>query len=192
MRSSDSAWSGRDLDVSDVADVAEEEIDLDVVSEPYKKKLSGKKIVLYIVLPILLLGGGGLSLLLSGVFEGDHDKPAAASHSAQADGAEMPLKTVFFDLPELLVNLNSTGRRPNFLKMKVSLELNSEMDVSRVRELSPRIIDNFQVYLRELRVEDLRGSAGIYRLREELLARVNSAVRPTKVRDVLFRDMLVQ
>ena len=54
------------------------------------------------------------------------------------------------------------------------------------------MVDNFQVYLRELRVEDLRGSAGIYRLREELLARVNSAVRPTKVKDVLFKEMLVQ
>ena len=103
-----------------------------------------------------------------------------------------PLKTVFFDSPEMLVNLNSTGRRPNFLKMSVSLELMSDLDVIRVRDLSPRIIDNFQVYLRELRVENLRGSAGIYRLREELLARVNSPVRPTKVKDVLFRDMLVQ
>lgn len=178
--------------MSDVADVAEEEIDLDIDSEPYKKKLSGKKIVLYIVLPILFLGGGGAGVLLSGVLDGGHEEPAAVSHSAQAEGPTVPAKTVFFDLPELLVNLNSTGRRPNFLKMKVSLELASEMDASRVRELSPRIIDNFQVYLRELRVEDLRGSAGIYRLREELLARVNSAVRPTKVRDVLFRDMLVQ
>jgi flagellar FliL protein len=110
----------------------------------------------------------------------------------QEGSTPAPLKTVFYDLPELLVNLNSTGRRPNFLKMSVSLELSSEMDLNRVREFSPRIIDNFQVYLRELRVEDLRGSAGLYRLREELLARVNTAVRPTKVKDVLFRDMLVQ
>jgi flagellar protein FliL len=56
----------------------------------------------------------------------------------------------------------------------------------------PRIIDNFQVYLRELRVEDLRGSGGIYRLREELLTRVNAATAPAKVVDVLFKEMLVQ
>ena len=92
----------------------------------------------------------------------------------------------------MLVNLNSSGRRPNFLKMKVSLELTNEKDIIRVREFSPRIIDKFHVYLRELRVEDLKGSAGMYRLREELLARVNTAVRPTIVKDLLFRDMLVQ
>jgi flagellar FliL protein len=56
----------------------------------------------------------------------------------------------------------------------------------------PRIIDNFQVYLRELRLDDLRGSAGIYRLREELLMRVNTAAQPVHVKDVLFREMLVQ
>jgi flagellar protein FliL len=64
--------------------------------------------------------------------------------------------------------------------------------VARLQAVMPRVIDNFQVYLRELRVEDLRGSAGVYRLREELLVRVNSAAAPVKVRDVLFKEMLVQ
>ena len=61
-----------------------------------------------------------------------------------------------------------------------------------IEEMMPRIVDNFQVYLRELRVEDLKGSAGMYRLREELLKRVNVAVAPVKVNDVLFKEMLVQ
>jgi flagellar FliL protein len=30
------------------------------------------------------------------------------------------------------------------------------------------------------------------RLREELMARVNNAVKPAKVNDVLFKEMLVQ
>ena len=47
-------------------------------------------------------------------------------------------------------------------------------------------------FTRELRVEDLRGSAGVQRLREELLMRVNTAVHPIEVRDVLFKEMLVQ
>ena len=100
--------------------------------------------------------------------------------------------SVFYDLPDLLVNLNSNGRKASFLKMSVSLELEDQADVTRLQAVMPRIIDNFQVYLRELRVEDLRGSSGIYRLREELLARVNAAAAPVKVKDVLFKEMLVQ
>ena len=183
--------SARDKAVSDGAtDAVDGEIDLDEDFEPEKKKLSGKKIVLFFVLPILLLGGGAAGVMFSGLL--DSGEPARkAAHGAPAGPVELGA-TVFFDLPEMLVNLNSTGRRPNYLKMKVSLELENEIDITRMRTLSPRIIDNFQVYLRELRVEDLRGSAGIYRLREELLARVNAAVQPTKVKDVLFKDMLVQ
>ena len=56
----------------------------------------------------------------------------------------------------------------------------------------PRVVDNFQVYLRELRLEDLGGSAGLFRLKEELLFRVNRAVDPVQVTDILFREMLVQ
>lgn len=152
-----------------------------------KKRLSGKKIVLFFVLPVIILIGAGAGLMLSGVFGGEE---AAVEESQKA--AAPVTDAVFFDLPEMLVNLNTAGRRPVFLKMKVSLELTDEKDAPRLKSLSPRIIDNFQVYLRELRVDDLRGSAGIYRLREELLARVNAAVRPSVVKDVLFKEMLVQ
>jgi flagellar FliL protein len=92
----------------------------------------------------------------------------------------------------MLVNINTAGRTKNFLKIKVSLELNNEADINRVENVLPRIVDNFQVYLRELRLEDLQGAAGVYRLREELLNRVNAAVRPAQVKDVLFQEMIVQ
>jgi flagellar FliL protein len=92
----------------------------------------------------------------------------------------------------MLVNLNSTGRKASFLKLSVSLEVGSDADRAALTQLQPRVIDNFQVYLRELRIEDLRGSAGLQRLREELLMRVNAATYPTVVRDVLFKQMLVQ
>lgn len=170
-------------------DVVDGEIDLDEDFVPDKKKLSGKKIVLFFVLPLLLLGGGAAGVMYFDLLGGGSGQRAP---TAAADQPPVQARTIFFDLPEMLVNLNSTGRRPNFLKMKVSLELASDRDIERLRMLSPRIIDTFQVYLRELRVEDLRGSAGIYRLREELLARVNAEVRPIQVRDVLFKEMLVQ
>lgn len=172
-----------------VSDDLDTEDDVDAEDgESTNKKFSGKKIVLFFVLPVFLLVGTGAGLMLSGVFGGGEEE--AQDQAAAAVVA--PVDAVFFHLPEMLVNLNTNGRRPVFLKMSVSLEVSSEADIPRLKSLSPRIIDNFQVYLRELRVEDLRGSAGIYRLREELLARVNAAVRPTKVKDVLFKEMLVQ
>ncbi|MGO8914350.1 MAG: flagellar basal body-associated FliL family protein [Stellaceae bacterium] len=144
---------------------------------------------------LLLLVGGGLLLLLvtGGVLyvTGIADKFIGHKEPEKVAEKQLPPPS-FYDLPDLLVNLNTNGRKASFLKLSVSLELEHAEDLPRLQAVMPRVVDNFQVYLRELRVEDLRGSGGIYRLREELLARVNSAAAPVKVVDVLFKEMLVQ
>jgi flagellar FliL protein len=48
------------------------------------------------------------------------------------------------------------------------------------------------MYLRAVRPEELEGTQGVYRIKEELLARTNEAVRPAQVRSVLIRELLVQ
>jgi flagellar FliL protein len=150
---------------------------------------NGKKLILFVVLPLLLLGGGGGAAYFLGLLD------PMLGMVGQVEQEEPDLDTgpsVFYELPEMLVNLNSAGKKANFLKILVSLELDSPESVHEVEAVLPRIVDSFQVYLRELRIDDLRGSAGLYRLREELLLRVNAAVEPVKVKDVLFKEMLVQ
>ena len=78
------------------------------------------------------------------------------------------------------------------MKIRISLELASARDKAKMDTIMPRVIDNFQTYLRELRISDLKGSAGMYRLREELLVRVNAAAAPARIKDVLFKEMLIQ
>ena len=64
--------------------------------------------------------------------------------------------------------------------------------MTEVTPLLPRVEDAFQVFVRELRASDLEGSAGVYRLREELLRRVNVALHPVRVDAVLFKEIVVQ
>jgi flagellar FliL protein len=152
------------------------------------KPAGGRKKLIFMVggVVLLLAAGGGA------YFFGLLDRFIGHKEQVVETAAPAPKQAVFFDLPDLLVNLNGAGRKASFLKLSVSLELDKQDDVARLQAVLPRIIDNFQVYLRELRVEDLRGSGGIYRLREELLTRVNAAASPIKVTDVLFKEMLVQ
>ena len=103
-----------------------------------------------------------------------------------------PVNVVFYDLPEMVVNLESGTNKPAFLKIALSLELDEDVDMEVLDRLLPRVVDQFQVFLRELRVDDLSGSAGVYRIKEELLRRVTAAVHPIVVRDVLFKEMLIQ
>lgn len=144
-----------------------------------------KKLILLAAIPvILLLAGGGL--YASGMLDsllGKHEDQHAAK-------AEQP--AVFYDLPEMLVNLSSSGGRTGYLKMKVALELPDAQASAALDPLMPRVLDAFQVYLRALRVEDLDGSAGMFRLKEELLRRVSLAAAPVQVRAVLLKEMIVQ
>ncbi len=154
-----------------------------------KSRLPGKKIVLFAGVPVfvLILGAG---LYLSGVVEMVTGEPV--EEGEQKEETKDPTDIVFYDLPDMLVNLSSTNRKTHYLRISVSLELEDSDDISILEAVLPRVVDNFQVYLRELRVEDLRGSAGLYRLREELLKRVSAAAAPAKINDVLFKEMLIQ
>ena len=162
--------------------------DMEIEATP-KGGLNGKKLVLFIILPILLLIGGGAGAYFTGLLD---PLLGLNNHQVEEEAAPVDTRAVFYDLPQMLVNLNTGGKKNNYLKISISLELTREGDRAELTNLLPRVVDNFQVYLRELRVEDLRGSAGVQRLREELLMRVNTAVHPIEVRDVLFKEMLVQ
>jgi len=154
-----------------------------------KKKLSGRTIVLFIALPaVLAIGLGVAAAFYFGVF-GTKDGKAAAEKAAK----EAEEKVVFFDMPELLVNMTGgSDKAENMLKLSLSLELPNADATAKVQAAMPRIIDSAQVFLRELRLDDLQGSAGMLRLREELLRRIDAAVEPVEVRDVLFKEIIVQ
>jgi flagellar protein FliL len=154
-----------------------------------KKGLSGKALILFVVLPILLIGGGVGGAFVAGVFSSEEPVEEA---KVEEEPVEVEKVVVFYDMPEMLVNLSVSGTKTAFLKLGVSLELDDETALPELEKLLPRVMDNFQVYLRELRPSDLKGSAGIYRLKEELLYRINSSIKPIQVKDVLFKEMLVQ
>jgi flagellar FliL protein len=160
------------------------------------KKKKGKLKILIIAVVVVIVIAVPAVLYLTGVIGGkkgevnEHVTPKEGEPVVGPDGVVE--HSVYYDLEEFIVNLNVGSKRPSFLKMTVSLELGGESQVPRVEEKMPRIRDSFQVYLRELRQEDLQGSSGLYRLREELLLRVNKIVYPAKVNDILFKEILVQ
>jgi len=146
------------------------------------KKKSSLKLIL-IVAGVLVLAGGGI-----GGFFMMKSKPATTA--AAAPVAKPP---AFLDLPDTLVNLSNPGNeRPQYLKVKIVLELPDQSMVAQVQPVLPRVMDTFQTYLRELRPSDLDGSAGLYRLKEELTRRVNNAIEPHRVTAVLFKEVVVQ
>ena len=161
---------------------------------PAKKGIPKLFIIIGAAAIVVLLGGAGLFFFLSSgsapAADGEH---GAAATSDGHGGVVAAGHTFIFNLPPMIVNLQGEGgESAAFMKLTVALEVaNQEMMV----EIQPRmakVVDAFQVYLRELRRSDLEGSAGVYRLKEELLRRVNVAIYPSRVESILFKEILVQ
>jgi len=157
----------------------------------FVKKLLGNK-------KLLMIAVGGLLLLLAGVGAGlyffvfaGHNEPVKTAASGPEFPA-IPPQVAYFDIPDLIVNIQSADGSPVYLKLSLSLELYTVEEKAGIQVLIPRIVDQFQGYLRELRADDLKGSAGIMRVKEELLRRTNVAAAPYKVRDVLLKEMILQ
>ena len=101
-------------------------------------------------------------------------------------------ESFIFNLPPMTVNLNTDDGVARFMKLTIALEVADEEVMTEIQPRMAKVVDAFQVYLRELRISDLEGSAGIYRLKEELLRRVNLAIFPAQVESILFKEILVQ
>ena len=186
-----------------------------------KKKLAGKQLILFIVLPaVVLLGGGAAAYFLLFNKPAATESHDAAKDKAKEkkeekkeekgkagekgkDGeakeeeggikmSEGPNGETFMTLPDVIVNIVTTDARPVYLKLRLTLQTKDAETAETIKPLLPRILDQFTGFLRELRAEDIAGSAGYSRLQLELLKRVNLAVAPAQVDAVLIEEMLVQ
>ena len=154
------------------------------IDESLATPKSKLKLIVLIVGVLAILGGSAAAyFFLFGKKGDEHHAEAAPPHKPPA----------FVEVPDLLVNLvGSPGDRVQYLKVKVVLEVKEEKQVEAIKPTLPRVTDLFQTYLRELRPSDLNGSAGLFRLKEELTKRVNLALAPQQVNAVLFKEILVQ
>ncbi|HWQ86983.1 flagellar basal body-associated FliL family protein [Brevundimonas sp.] len=183
---------------------------------PKKKKLP----LLFIVIPaalVVLGGGGGAAFFLmqpkaAAAEDGGHGAEKKGGHAKKEDKkggghgggadaaadpalgviAEGPDGVTFFTLPDMVVNIQAPDGRPTYLKLKLTLETKDIAVAEQLQAEMPRMQDMFQGFLRELRPEDLAGSAGSFQLRAEILRRVNLIAAPGKVDAVLIEEMLVQ
>jgi flagellar FliL protein len=137
----------------------------------------------------IIIGAVGLAVVAGGgtgayfMFAGKEGAMVAAPGKPPA----------YVDVPEVLVNLSTVGAdRTQYLKVKIVLEIPDAALSPQIESTMPRVMDAFQTYLRELRPTDLDGSAGLYRLKEELTRRVNAAIAPGRITAVLFKEIVVQ
>jgi flagellar protein FliL len=179
-----------------------------------KKRMAGKQLVLFIILPaVLLLGGGATAFFMlsnkpdeaAAAKSGKADKKAKETKEAKKGDkggekksnnepqvSEGPSGEGYLTLPDMVVNISTADSKPAYLKLKLTLQAKDVETVEAVEAALPRVMDQYNGFLRELRMEDVAGSAGYSRLQMELLKRVNLAIAPAQIDAVLIEEMLVQ
>jgi flagellar FliL protein len=168
---------------AEVEDKPDEEGEAPAAAPKKKFALPSMKVMIIAAAGLLVVGGGGTAGYMFFFKTSGHEQAAKTETKA----------ATFVDLPDVLVNLANAGTdRTQYLKVKIVLELPDAKLVGEIQPLMPRVMDAFQTYLRELRPTDLDGSAGLYRLKEELTRRVNAAVAPNRITAVLFKEIVVQ
>jgi flagellar protein FliL len=145
----------------------------------------GKLKLMIAVIAVLAIAVGGATWFLFFRHHGDETHQEAV--------APPPKPPAYVEVPDMLVNLiGLPGERVQYLKAKIVLEVKDEKQAEAIKPSLPRVTDIFQTYMRELRPADLNGSAGLFRLKEDLTRRVNAAVAPSQVSAVLFKEVVIQ
>ncbi|SHN82932.1 flagellar basal body-associated protein FliL [Bradyrhizobium erythrophlei] len=145
------------------------------------------KLIIAVVAVLAIVGGGSTWFFF---LRGHGEEGHGHGHAEAAPPVKPP---AYVEVPDMLVNLiGLPGERVQYLKAKIVLEVKEEKQAEAIKPALPRVTDIFQTYLRELRPSDLSGSAGLFRLKEDLTRRVNAAVAPNQVSAVLFKEVVIQ
>ncbi len=139
-----------------------------------RRRWSGKRIVM-VVLAIV----AGMAL-------------ASGLYVLNGRNASAAVAPTYVDVPEIMVNIRATDDSLRFLKVRLVIEAATPDAALAIKARLPGVMDGFHAFLRELRPQDLAGASGTYRIKEELLIRVNQAAAPARASDVLVQEMIQQ
>lgn len=174
--------------------------------EGAKKKFPMMIVIIAVVVVALLGGGGGAAYLLVFKHKPATEKVAEAKPKKKekkkegkdakpAEGmgtvTEGPEGVSYYNFPTVLSDMQGSDGRPGQIKVDMTFEIANAEIGDNINENMPRMKDMLQTFLRELRPEDLSGSEGTFRLRQELMRRVNLIIAPEKINTINLTGIVI-
>ncbi len=189
--------------MAEEAEDANEDVDADAEGEGgdgEQKKGGLKKLILFIGLPaiIVILGGVAGALMFMGGGDDEELAQLESEYGEAADGegavAEMPAE-MYESMPVVLtVTFDAGGNSESNMRIGIVLVSTDSLvtEWSEADDIPTPLFDTYLEFLRTLRVEDVNGSMGTFRLRAELLRRSNLVLAPVSVEQILITELLIQ
>ena len=149
-----------------------------------KAKLAKFKWIIVGALVVLILGGGGAGLYLSGFF---------TVHKPHDVSLSLPGQPVMHEMPRITVDLTpSAGHARPFIRLLMQAELQGESAKAAFVENETKILDAIQSHLRTVTVQQLQGKEGTETLRSDILTIVNRIIKPERAITVFYKEILIR
>ncbi len=165
------------------------DFDDDIKDNPYARK-DNKKILLFLV-PSLIVIGVIVGLYFLFIPQSRNDENAAYS-IVESEENDTKKITIFYDLPEIPVQLQSPDSQNAVVKIKINVELSKMEDIKTIESLMPQINDAVITHISELSLDEINGAEGLYWLKEELLYRLSLIAAPVKISNLNFKRFEIQ
>lgn len=142
---------------------------------------------------LLILSGGIILFVVVGIIlwflltDGKNTaKPATETEAEQGLANEL-----IYSMDIFVVNLTDPGGK-RYLKTKISLGYYGTELTDEIKQHLPQIRDLVLVLLSSKTVDAIQGTEGIINLRQELIQRINQALKKGKIKNLYFTEFVIQ
>ena len=148
------------------------------------KLMANLKLVIIAVVALVVVGGGGAGIYLSGIFHTENPREAVVM---------LPAPPVDQEMQRVTVDLKPSPKHPRpFIRMTMRAELQGESARAAFLANETKIMDAIHTALRDTTVEDLQGEAGTERLRTDITTIINRIIAPEVAITVLYQDLIIR
>jgi|YelNatPaOPRAMG01_1025707.scaffolds.fasta_scaffold02153_1 flagellar FliL protein len=150
--------------------------------EPSVEGKKKGKLPILLIAALIFVGGGGF-------FGWTHFKGGGSKASEKPPPPSPP---PILAMKPFVVNLQDTGEIPRYLKVEFDLELKPGSDLKEIEARMSELRDAIIILLASKRSDELGSIEGKDRLKDEILARVNSRLAAAFATRVFFKEFIVQ
>ncbi|MBF0623807.1 MAG: flagellar basal body-associated FliL family protein [Magnetococcales bacterium] len=150
--------------------------------------------ILIMVIPALLIGLGGGYFLGSSLTQAQQEETAKKDPDAEQEKtpkSEAEMVGDIFKLEPFVVNLNEP-RGNRYLKATVQLEMDTPTLQAELERRTPQLRDVILQLLTSKTTQDLQAVDGKFKLREDVLSRINALLVNGSVTRVYFTEFVIQ
>lgn len=153
-----------------------------------ERRLSVKRLILFVFLPLVLLIGAAVGVVTSGLLKGD--KPDEPPPPPKVDLTKLP--GGYVDVPDLIINMRGADGTPRLLIMQVTMHLELADNRPLVQAELPKVQSALILFLRKQNPDDLYTASSVETLRQQMEKLASDAIKPQKLTGLSIGRMQIR